>query len=665
MTSTDTPTIGVLFAGEDPDTGPTAGDLAEDDRLEVTQVRDFVAARDRVDDPDIDCVVAAHVADGFDGVAFLEAVRQTHAEIPVVLVPTAVDGEVARRAVEADATGLVPSFAADATETVIERIHSTVPAYAAEGDTRMPISDLTVEAERRLKEQALDEAPIGITISDAEDPEEPVIYMNDSFENITGYPAEEVVGANHRFLQGPGTDEEKVETFGEAIGEKQDAQAVLQNYRRDGSPFWNQVTVSPIFDENGGVSHYVGFQMEVTERREAQQKLQAERESLDRLLDRVNGLVNDVTSALVRADDREGIETSIAERVGTGSEYAGAWLGRYDATDGTVEVREAAGDCEGTEETTLSLDDESPCVPALREVLETREATTVDEAESLPGVADGETCVFVPLTYRSTTYGVLAVATQERLLDEREQVLLRSLGRTIGASINDVLTRRTIATDTVLNIGVELSDDDIFLVDLASAVDTTFEQEATIADSQEPGVLTLVSTPHEDAEAVVAAAREYDDVLDAEVIVATDTESVVQFNLGNSPLVDVLSEFGSRVTSMHADGSTLELEVRIGTEGAARRVLSALRETYDDVELVAYHEDDPEQTPHGFREELRSDLTDRQLTALQKAYVSGYFEWPRRAEGKQLAESMDIVPSTYHQHLQAAKQKLVGAFFEE
>jgi len=528
----------------------------------------------------------------------------------------------------------------------------------------MPISDLTVEAERRLKEQALDEAPIGITISDADDPEEPVIYMNDSFEDITGYPAEEVVGANHRFLQGPGTDPEKVEAFGEAIGEKRDAQVVLRNYRRDGSMFWNQVNISPIFDESGEVSHYVGFQMDVTERREAQRELQAERESLDRLLDRVNGLVNDVTSALVRADDREGIEASIAERVGTGSEYDGAWLGRYDATENAVEVREAAGDCAGAEGA-LSLDGGSASVEVLREVLESREAATVADADGLPGVADGETCVLVPLTYRSTTYGVLAVATEEHLLDDREEVLLRSLGRTIGASINDVLTRRTIATDTVLNIGVELSDDDIFLVDLASAVDTTFEQEATVGDSQEPGVLTLVSTPHEDAEAVAEAARGYDDVLDAEVVVSTDDESVVQFRLETSPLVDVLSEFGSRVTSMRADGTTLELEVRVGTEGAARRVLSALRETYDDVELVAYHEDDPEQTPHGFREELRSELTDRQLTALQKAYVSGYFEWPRRVEGKQLAESMGIVPSTYHQHLQAAKQKLVGAFFEE
>jgi predicted DNA binding protein len=84
------------------------------------------------------------------------------------------------------------------------------------------------------------------------------------------------------------------------------------------------------------------------------------------------------------------------------------------------------------------------------------------------------------------------------------------------------------------------------------------------------------------------------------------------------------------------------------------------------VELLAYREvDEPDQSPLGFRKEMQNRLTDRQLTALRKAYVSGFFEWPRRADGEQLAESMDIVPSTYHQHLQAAQRKLVEGFFEQ
>jgi len=662
--TTDSPAISVLFAGDDPPTGPTAADLAADGRLEVTQSADFVDARDRVDRQSVDCVVATHREGGFDGVAFLEAVRQEHAELPVVLVPAAVDAALARRAVDADVTALVPADESDALDSVVEAVESSVATYARERTTRMPISDLTVEAERRLKERALDEAPIGITISDANEPDEPVIYINDSFEEITGYPAEEAVGVNHRFLQGPETDPERVAELSEGIAEQRDTRVVLRNYTRDGVPFWNQVDVSPIYGENGEVTHYVGFQMDVTERKRAQQQLQAERESLDRLLDRVNGLLNDVTAALVRAESREEIERLITERVGTGSEYTAAWIGRYDAADGRVRVIERAGDSEVDEEP-IDLDTDAAGVRTLREAVEQQEARVVDEPPGLPDATEEETCVLVPLTYRSTTYGVLGVLDDENFLDDRERVLLGSLGRSVGASINDVLTKRTITTDTVLNIGVELSDDDILLVDLASAVETEFDHETTISNDQSRGVLTLVSTAHDDADQIVETAESYDDVLAAETIVATDDESVIQFRLERSPLVDVLSEFGSRVTSMHADGTTLDLEFRVGTERAARRVLDALRETYDHVELVAYHESDPEQTPHGFREELRNRLTDRQLTALKKAHVSGYFEWPRRAEGKQLADSMDIVPSTYHQHLQAAKQKLVGAFFEE
>ena len=659
----DLPTIDVLFVGDEPSEAPSADALdAAAERFEVTHIADFVDARERVDGTDVDCVVVTHHPDGFDGLAFLEAVRREHAELPVVLVPVAVDAETARRAVAANVTELVPAAEADTLDAVAEAVETNANV-SADDPVRMPISDLTVEAQHRLKERALDEAPIGITISDATHPDDPLIYVNDSFEGMTGYPPEEILGANHRFLQGPETDPDRVAELAEGIANDQDTRVVLRNYTREGALFWNQVDVSPIFDEDGEVTHYVGFQMDVTERKAAQQQLETEREALDRLLERVNGLINDVTEALVRADCREEIERLVTERMGTDDEYAGAWLGRYDATDDRVTVVQRAGIDEGVLAESLDVTADTPDARTLRAVVEEQESRTVEEPTgSLEGIEG--TCVLVPLTYRGTTYGVLGVLHDGELGDGRERVVLESLGRSVGTSINDVLTKRTITTDTVLKIGVDLADYDIFLVDLARTLDARFEHEATVIDDDQ-GVLTIVSTEHDDLDELFETAADHPDVLDMETLATSDERSVVQFRLSNSPLVDVLSEVGSRVTAMSADSTGLELEFRVGTERAASRVLDTLRERYDHVELTAYHEDEPDATPHRFREKLRSELTDRQLTALKKAYVSGYFEWPRRVEGTQLAESMDIVPSTYHQHLQAAKRKLVETFFEE
>jgi len=402
--------------------------------------------------------------------------------------------------------------------------------------------------------------------------------------------------------------------------------------------------------------------MDVTDRERAQRELRAERESLDRLLDRVEGLLNDVTDLLVRGESRTETERLLVERAA--ETYPAAWLGRYDAADERLTVSQQAGD-RVVDAEPIALDADDPALEPLQEAVADTEPQVVTEDDRLHDLAADEVCVLVPLAYRSTTYGVLGIVAHAASFDDRERVLLGSLGRSVGTSINYTLTKRTITTDTVLTIGVELFDADLFFVHLAAALDLQFDYETIVSNERDPGVLALVSTQCADADAVVDRAVEYDGVAAAEVIADTDDRTVLQFRLTDSPLVDVLAEFGSRLTELHADSNRLAVEFCVGTEEAAQSVLGALRETYDRVDLVAYHESDPQQTPSGFREELRNQLTDRQLTALKKAYVSGYFEWPRRVEGKQLAASMDIVPSTYHQHLQSAKQKLVEAFFEE
>ncbi len=106
----------------------------------------------------------------------------------------------------------------------------------------------------------------GISIADANEPDLPLSYVNPSFEVMTGYSLEEVVGRNCRFLQGTERDQPARTLVKEAIAEQRSTVAILKNYRKDGTAFWNELSMSPIFDRSGKLTHYVGIQNDVTAR---------------------------------------------------------------------------------------------------------------------------------------------------------------------------------------------------------------------------------------------------------------------------------------------------------------------------------------------------------------------------------------------------------------
>ncbi len=124
-----------------------------------------------------------------------------------------------------------------------------------------------------LKDRALAAAAEGITIADALAPDRPLIYVNEGFTHLTGYSVEETLGSNCRFLQGPETDPQAVREIREAIAAERYCEVELLNYRKDGTPFWNRLSITPIRDEAGRTTHYVGVQSDVTRRCQAEQAL--------------------------------------------------------------------------------------------------------------------------------------------------------------------------------------------------------------------------------------------------------------------------------------------------------------------------------------------------------------------------------------------------------
>jgi len=116
-----------------------------------------------------------------------------------------------------------------------------------------------------LIEQAIDAAPVGITIADARKTDEPLVYVSEEFAELTGYAVEEALGQNCRFLQGENTREKPVAKLRAAIDAEESVSVVLRNYRADGSMFWNRVTITPITGTDGTVTHFLGYQEDVSE----------------------------------------------------------------------------------------------------------------------------------------------------------------------------------------------------------------------------------------------------------------------------------------------------------------------------------------------------------------------------------------------------------------
>ncbi len=119
--------------------------------------------------------------------------------------------------------------------------------------------------ELQMKNKAIDEASTAIIITDMTKSNHPIVYVNKAFIDLTGYSFKEIIGKNCRFLQGPKTSQNKVALIREAIENHATLDVTLLNYRKDQTIFSNNLTLSPIFNETNTLTHYIGFQHDVTE----------------------------------------------------------------------------------------------------------------------------------------------------------------------------------------------------------------------------------------------------------------------------------------------------------------------------------------------------------------------------------------------------------------
>lgn len=145
-----------------------------------------------------------------------------------------------------------------------------------------------VERTLSLRGQAIEAATNGITLADMSQPDYPMVEVNSAFERMTGYERTELIGHNCRFLQAGAAQHDKTAEIRQAMAESRPIATVLLNYRKDGTPFWNELRLSPIFDDTGEVTHYLGIQHDVTRYIEAEQAAVEANEAKSRFLSRMS-----------------------------------------------------------------------------------------------------------------------------------------------------------------------------------------------------------------------------------------------------------------------------------------------------------------------------------------------------------------------------------------
>jgi PAS domain S-box-containing protein len=399
-------------------------------------------------------------------------------------------------------------------------------------------------------------------------------------------------------------------------------------------------------------------------RAKREREVREAREHTERVLNRVNGLVRQTVEVLVEATTREEIESGVVGELADADPYAFAWVGRPDVTSERLTPAAWAGRELSGGDWSFALDGDDPISETYREgtprLLDVERLPAAEPWTGLAGVV--EALVAVPLVYKNTTYGVLVVCAEDRGgLDERERVVLEALGRATANATNAVERGRILDATETIELELAIGDPELLFSRL-SGDGGSLESAGT--DRRADGSIEMyLSVTDVDPETFIQRVRDDSEVESVTCIVAHDRECLLEVVVEES-LLAALTEYGAALQAVTAEQGTTRITVELPYEAEARELFDLVAEQYPGTELLGYHERErPVETRQDFTAAISDRLTGRQETALQTAYLGGFFDWPRNIDGNELAEAMDISRPTYHQHLRAAQAKVFEELF--
>ena len=411
---------------------------------------------------------------------------------------------------------------------------------------------------------------------------------------------------------------------------------------------------------------------DISERRQYERELERQREQLA-ALDELNDVVRGITEAVIEQSTREEIEQVVCERLADSDSYRFAWIGAARAgpeldprvevgTDGYLDDLPFSPDPDGAT-------DRGPVGDALdsQEIRIVRNAREADD-ESVRERArafEYRSAAVIPIVHQEALYGILGVCSERPdAFAEAEREVVGQLGDVIGHAIAAIDRKRALMSEEVVELEIQVPR--LLQSNGLSAPDDgtiTIERLTPLADDE----YLVYGTATGDASTTVAR---LDDHLPnwADVRTFDETGAQVRFEgrLTGAPMTSILADHGGNFERGRIEDGSYAATIQLPPGTDVRRVVDAIQETYPTVRVARQQRvarEAPSSEP--LLSVLAENLTERQRVALETGYFGGFFDWPRLRSGEEVADSIGIGASTFHQHVRKAEKKLLDAVFAD
>lgn len=496
------------------------------------------------------------------------------------------------------------------------------------------------------------------------------VRVNHAVEDVTGYSREELIGESANLVLTDRSYRQTEARIRELLRSGEDLasqEMILVTADGEEIPVENRLA---ILESDGEFQGTAGIVRDISERKRRERQLRNHRDELERL-NRINGIIRETIRTLVSASSRAEIVASVCDRLAASNAYLAAWIGDYGTSGDGIDPVAHAGVDETAIERHLEATGEGADGPVGDESpFRTGDVAVTDVPADDPIRAalddpDDLSLAAIPLGYGDTVYSTLYVYTDRPDgFGQGEVDVLRELGETIGLAVNALETKRLLYADTVTELEFHFDDPTLLATRLTERLGCTIEFEG-IVPAEDGAVLTYISVKGADPRRVAEAAADHAAVDDVSVVSAADDAGLLLLTVTGKTPVTTMREAGGRVERAVVEEGEGRIVGAVAAEADTRRAVELFQRSFPEASLVAQREvERPVQTPQEFRQQVLDSLTEKQRRALEAAFFGDYFQRPRSITGTELADSLGVTSSTFHQHLQTGLKKVLSAVFD-